>query len=294
MRRVYTVRNRSTAPSTGPMATSWSFPSLTCTAIGPSSRCISTCAASIPAATSPSFWWATRVTCCGRGRFQPTRARRWLLSWEGLTSRLQPGRTTKACMQRFCTCARRWAVHWEEGTGRRGEEDYTLLALRVLTCRSLREGSGKCCLLKWNQPLLSDETHEDDVDEDDVEKPKTGLLGGLYRLQSSVESLADESKGQSRIIYTWKRWRFIAIVACINHLEHFANQDSLSQDGHIMGLIALFINNIINNVIFKNMDKKLYWPAHIWPKLLCWITQMAWLIKAVIWSDIVRNSHNTQ
>uniref|UniRef100_A0AAR2K7B6 small monomeric GTPase n=1 Tax=Pygocentrus nattereri TaxID=42514 RepID=A0AAR2K7B6_PYGNA len=73
----------------------------------PSSLCINMCAASTPAETSPSFWWETRVTCCGRGRCRPMRVRRWPLNSGDLTLRLQPGKTMRACTQLFCTYARR-------------------------------------------------------------------------------------------------------------------------------------------------------------------------------------------
>lgn len=164
MQRVFTVRSRSIAPFTGQMVMCSSSLSLTSTATVPSSLSTNMCAESIPAATSPSSSWETRATCCVPGRSRIMRVRRWLMNWEGPTSRLRPGRTMRASRLLFCTYVRRWAERWEEEMGRREKVGYTLPGQRARTCKSWREGFDKCC-----HPRSSQLRHYDDelVDECD-------------------------------------------------------------------------------------------------------------------------------
>lgn len=153
MQRVFIVRSRSTAPFTGPTVMCSSSPSLTSTATAPSSHYTNTCAVSTPVATSPSSSWETNATCCALDRSRLTTVRRWLTNWEDPTSRLRPGRTTRASRMLFCTCVRRWAERWEEEMGRREKEAYTSPGQRARTCKSWREDFGKYCLPGWSRLL---------------------------------------------------------------------------------------------------------------------------------------------
>lgn len=129
------ARSRSTARSTGQMASFLFTPSQNTRATASSGPCTSTSARFTPTLTSPCFWWQTKETFCEPGRCPPKKDSSWPANWEVLTMKSQRGRTARACTKPSSSCARR-SAGWLAAAMERNEEASTLSDPSLQICRT--------------------------------------------------------------------------------------------------------------------------------------------------------------